>query len=150
MYAPGAPAACLALRRTARRSLSPKTKAMSGAHLYLKTTQVCLRGAFLCSSPSFFRSSGLKQINLVTPTSSAGASQVVQLAAALAASVPRCGQLSTHALPVFSHLRSLLSSLFFRVFHNVGLFSARIRVCNLLVLNSLSHLPARSGVCRNV
>lgn len=33
-----------------------------------------------------------------------------------------------------------LSSLFFHVFHHVGLFSARIRVYHLLVLPSLSYL----------
>lgn len=43
-----------------------------------------------------------------------------------------------------------LSSLFFCVSHNVGLFSARTRVYNLLVLNCLSYLQAQSGVCRNV
>lgn len=113
--------------------------------LYLKTTQVCLHLVLLCSWLYF--SSWMKQTSLVTPTWVHCRLCSLQLCSRCPCEVwaARLTGAAHHFTPSFP-----LSSLFFHVFHNVGLFSARIPVYNPLVLNSPSCLQARSGICRNV
>lgn len=140
-----------AICRTACCSLPPKTKAMDSTHLYLKTTQVCLLAQ---TFPLF-----LPQFLLLHLTETNKSCYPDTLRQCITGCIARSCSRSIHAevwVDQYAGVACLftpsfpLSSLFFRVFHNVGLFSARIRVYNLLVLNSLSYLQAWSGVCRDV